>query len=65
MQRPFVSSLIRVGNPAITTIGLGEDDMESVVALIDEVMTHYDYESVLESVAKRVNAMMSHRPLFA
>ena len=63
-QSPFVTSGIRVGTPAITTRGLVESDMEAVVDLIDEVISNYEDEAVLESVASRVNAMMSHRPLF-
>jgi glycine hydroxymethyltransferase len=63
-KSPFVTSGIRVGTPAITTRGLKETDMEGVVALIDEVIQNYENESVLEAVAEKVNAMMSHRPLF-
>ena len=63
-QSPFVTSGIRVGTPAITTRGLVESDMEAVVDLIDEVISNYEDEAVLESVASRVNSMMSHRPLF-
>ena len=64
-QSPFVTSGIRVGTPAITTRGLLEDDMETIVAFIDEVISNYEDEAVLESVAKHVNVMMGHRPLFA
>ena len=64
-QSPFVTSGIRVGTPAITTRGLLEDDMETIVAFIDEVISNYEDAAVLESVAKRVNVMMGHRPLFA
>ena len=64
-QSPFVTSGIRVGTPAITTRGLVESDMEAVVALIDEVIANHEDETVLNSVAERVHAMMSHRPLFA
>ena len=64
-QSPFVTSGIRVGTPAITTRGLLEYDMETIVAFIDEVIFNYEDEAVMESVAKRVNVMMGHRPLFA
>ncbi len=63
-QSPFVTSGIRVGTPAITTRGLKEDDMAYVVDLIDEVIQNHENESVLESIAEKVNALMSHRPLF-
>ena len=64
IKSPFVTSGIRVGTPAITTRGLLEDDMEAIVAFIDEVICNYENGAVLESVAKRVNTMMGHRPLF-
>ncbi len=63
-KSPFITSGIRVGTAAITTRGLKEDDMEAIVSLIDEVITNFENESVLESVAERVNKMMSDRPLF-
>ncbi|MEM9680973.1 MAG: serine hydroxymethyltransferase [Bacteroidota bacterium] len=63
-QSPFVTSGIRVGTPAITTRGLKEDDMGYVVDLIDEVIANYEDETVLNGVAEKVNALMSHRPLF-
>ena len=64
-QSPFITSGIRVGTPAITTRGLVEDDMKIIVEFIDEVISNHSKESVLKSVAKRVNSMMGDRPLFA
>jgi len=63
-KSPFVTSGIRVGTPAITTRGLVEEDMKVIVKFIDEVISNYSNESVLKSVAKRVNSMMGDRPLF-
>lgn len=63
-KSPFVTSGIRIGTPAITTRGLLEDDMEGIVALIDEVITNYQDESKLEAIAGKVNSLMSDRPLF-
>ena len=64
-QSPFITSGIRVGTPAITTRGLVEEDMKIIVEFINEVITNHSNESVLKSVAKRVNSMMGDRPLFA
>lgn len=63
-KSPFVTSGIRIGAAAITTRGLKETDMELIVALIDEVITNFNDEKVLENVADRVHVMMSERPLF-
>ncbi len=63
-KSPFITSGIRVGTPAITTRGLLEEDMETIVALIDKVITNYTDEAVIEAVAQEVNDMMSERPIF-
>lgn len=64
-KSPFVTSGIRIGTPAITTRGLKENDMEGIVALVDEVLMNYKDEDKLETIAGKVNAMMSDLPLFA
>ena len=63
-KSPFVTSGIRVGTPAITTRGLVEEDMETVVALIDKVLMNHTDEAVLEQVAEEVNDLMSDRAMF-
>ncbi len=63
-RSPFQTSGLRVGTPAITTRGLKEEHMQPIVELIDEVITNIQSESVIESVKKRVNDMMSGFPLF-
>ena len=62
-QSPFVTSGIRVGTPAITTRGMKESDMETIVSLIDDVINNHEDEAKLEAIAQKVNALMSHRPL--
>ena len=63
-KSPFVTSGIRVGTPAITTRGLVESDMETIVALIDKVIVNYTDEDVLEQVADEVNELMGERAMF-
>lgn len=63
-KSPFVTSGIRIGTPAITTRGLVESDMETIVALIDEVICNFEDEARLEAISEKVHGMMSHRPLF-
>lgn len=63
-KSPFVTSGIRVGTPAITTRGLVEADMETIVDLIDRVIMNHTNEEVLEQVADEVNDMMSERAMF-
>ncbi|EJL60480.1 serine hydroxymethyltransferase [Flavobacterium sp. CF136] len=63
-KSPFVTSGIRVGTAAITTRGLVEEDMKTIVALIDKVLVDYTNEALIEEVANEVNEMMSERPIF-
>lgn len=63
-KSPFVTSGIRVGTPAITTRGLLEEDMETIVALIDKVLMNHTDEDVLEQVAEEVNELMGERAMF-
>lgn len=63
-KSPFVTSGIRVGTAAITTRGLKEGEMETIVDLIDRVIINYQDEAVLAEVAKEVHALMQGRALF-
>ncbi len=63
-KSPFVTSGIRVGTAAITTRGLMEEDMETIVDFIDRVLTNHTDESVIEQVGDEVNDMMSERAIF-
>jgi len=63
-KSPFVTSGIRVGTAAITTRGLKEEDMETIVSFIDRVISNYQDETVLAEVATQVHQMMQGRNLF-
>jgi glycine hydroxymethyltransferase len=63
-KSPFVTSGIRVGTAAITTRGLVEADMETIVDMIDRVIADHTNEELLEQIADEVNDMMSERPIF-
>lgn len=64
-KSPFVTSGIRVGTAAVTTRGLKEEDMQTIVDLIDRVIKDINDEAELAAVKKEVNALMNGRPLFA
>ena len=64
-RSPFVTSGMRVGTPAVTTRGLVESDMEDLVAWMDEAISNYEDESVLEKIGAAVKAKMSKYPLVA
>jgi glycine hydroxymethyltransferase len=64
-RSPFLTSGLRVGTPAITTRGLIESDMEVIVELIHEVISHVDDENVIMKVGEKVYSMMKGYPLFS
>jgi glycine hydroxymethyltransferase len=63
-KSPFVTSGIRVGTAAITTRGLKEKHMETIVELIDIVISDPTNETSLKKVRKRVHKMMEDHPLY-
>ena len=63
-KSPFVTSGIRIGTPAITTRGLVESDMETIVDMIDRVLMNHTNEALIEEIADQVNEMMSERAIF-
>lgn len=63
-KSPFVTSGIRVGVPAITTRGMKEEHMQTVVDFIDKVLMNIDDETVIASVKEEVKAFMKMFPLY-
>jgi len=63
-KSPFVTSGIRIGVPAITTRGLKEKDMETVVDLVDRVLMKIDDEKTIKSVSEEVKQWMKQFPLY-
>jgi len=63
-KSPFVTSGIRVGVPAITTRGMKEAHMETVVSLIDKILMNADDAALIESVKSEVKEFMQQFPLY-
>ena len=63
-KSPYVTSGIRVGAAAITTRGLKEKDMETVVDLIDQVLTNISSDRKIKKIGEKVVDFMCDRPLF-
>ena len=63
-KSPFVTSGIRVGVPAITTRGMKEEHMETVVEFIDKVLMNIDDEKIIAGVKDDVRSLMQSFPLY-
>jgi glycine hydroxymethyltransferase len=64
-ESPFVTSGIRIGTPALTTRGLGPDEMRAIALLIDRVVTAPDDEAVSSTVRGEIREMCDRFPLYA
>ena len=63
-KSPFITSGIRVGTPAITTRGMGIDEMDQIVDLIDQVISNIEDESIINSVNESVKELCQSFPLY-
>ena len=64
-QSPFVTSGIRVGTPAVTTRGLGTEDMAQLAEWIDGAIAHAADPATLARIGDDVRRRMEGLPLFA
>ena len=62
-EKPFVTSGIRVGTPAVTARGFKEAEMEIVGKLICEVAKD-DFESKIDSLRAQVKELTGKYPLY-
>ncbi len=65
VNKPFNPSGIRLGSPAVTTRGFGEDEMLEVAGLIAEVLGNLSSEETRAAVRRRVTALAERFPLYA
>ncbi len=61
-ESPFVTSGIRLGTPAVTTRGFGEEDMIEIAKLIK--LTACEFETKKEEIKERVAALCEKHPLY-
>ncbi|KPL00855.1 MAG: serine hydroxymethyltransferase [candidate division Zixibacteria bacterium SM23_73_3] len=63
-QKPFVTSGIRMGTPALTTRGMKEPEMEKIAALIDRVISNLGDEDIYAKVKVEVLELCQRFPLY-
>ncbi len=61
-EKPFVTSGIRVGTPAVTTRGLDTTDMEKIAEFM--YLTATDFENKADQIREGVNAICEKHPLY-
>ena len=63
-EKPFVTSGIRVGAPAMTTRGFGTEEARLVGELISDVLDKPNDEAHLAAVRERVDALTARFPVY-
>jgi len=61
-EKPFVTSGVRIGTPAVTTRGLVEEDMDVIAEAI--YLTAVDFEANKEKARELVNGICKKYPLY-
>ncbi len=63
-QKPFVTSGIRIGTPAITTRGFREPESEELANLVADVLDAPANTAVLDQVARKAQALCTKFPVY-
>ena len=63
-EKPFVTSGIRLGTPAVTTRGMKEPEMEIIGNLILRVLNNINDENIIKEVKNDVTELTGKFPLY-
>jgi len=73
-RKPYIASGLRIGTPAVTTRGMGPDDMRTIAGLIDRVLRLDEdkeddakmavFQSEIDSIKSEVHQLTARFPLY-
>ena len=63
-RSPMITSGLRIGTPAITTRGFGENEIVLLVEMIDTVLTNIDNTSIIASTKADVKKLCERFPVY-
>jgi len=63
-RSPMITSGLRIGTPAITTRGFGENEIVLLVEMIDRVLTNIDNTSIIASTKADVKKLCERFPVY-
>jgi glycine hydroxymethyltransferase len=62
-KKPWETSGLRIGSPAVTTRGMKEAEMVEIAHFIDDVIAHHDNDAVLAAIKVKVRNMCAQFPI--
>ena len=63
-KSPFITSGVRIGSPALTTRGMGVEEVKIIANLIDKVIMNSEDENIINSVRKEVKELCKSFPIY-
>lgn len=63
-EKPWITSGIRIGSPAMTTRGMKEQEAVDIVELIDKALMHHQDEQTLQSIKAEVQKLCKQFPIY-
>ena len=63
-QKPWVTSGIRIGTPAVTTRAMKEEEMQLIAQWIDHAITNHKNDQVLAAIKKEVESLCAQFPIY-
>ncbi|MDD3627947.1 MAG: serine hydroxymethyltransferase, partial [bacterium] len=63
-KKPFVTSGVRIGTPAVTTRGMKEEEMKVIADFISRAIENYENEEGLQKIKNEVKEFCSRFPLY-
>ena len=64
-EKPFITSGVRIGTPAVTTRGMKEPQMRVIASLIDGTLRHIGSSDALARVSRQVDELVAGFPLYS